>query len=100
LSADDVARATDELAAAMAPITGWWSDHDLLVTPTMRMPPWPLGSQPEGQLAGGFAFAFSLTGQPALNVPAHRTAGGLPVGVQVIGRSGDDELLLALAADL
>lgn len=100
LTRDEVARSSADLTAAMNPVLDWWRDHDLLVTPTMRTPPWRLGRPNEAIYAGGYAMTFSFTGQPALNVPAHRTAGGLPVGVQIVGAPGHDELLLALAADL
>jgi Asp-tRNA(Asn)/Glu-tRNA(Gln) amidotransferase A subunit family amidase len=43
---------------------------------------------------------FSLSGQPALSLPLHRTPEKLPVGVQIVGRAGDDETLLALAEQL
>jgi Asp-tRNA(Asn)/Glu-tRNA(Gln) amidotransferase A subunit family amidase len=42
----------------------------------------------------------NLTGRPAVSVPLHWTAGGLPLGVQLVGRLGADGLLLQLAAQL
>jgi amidase len=87
------------LTDAIAPILTWWDSHDLLVTPIMRVPPWPLGERSEGRLAGGFAFPYSFTGQPVLAAPAH-VSDGLPVGVQLVGRPDDDALLLRLAAEL
>ncbi|MFQ3787851.1 amidase [Halomonas sp. A29] len=42
----------------------------------------------------------NLTGQPAMSLPLHVTAQGLPVGVQVIGPMGDERRLLALAAQV
>ncbi|MGH3349358.1 MAG: amidase [Nocardioides sp.] len=52
-----------------------------------------LGWVPYTQLA-------NLTGRPAVSVPTHRTAAGLPLGVQLSGRLGDDGLLLQVAAQL
>ncbi|RUR57251.1 amidase [Vreelandella populi] len=52
-----------------------------------------LGRTPFTQLA-------NLTGQPAMSVPLHIAANGLPVGVQVVGRFGEDKQLLQLAAAL
>jgi Asp-tRNA(Asn)/Glu-tRNA(Gln) amidotransferase A subunit family amidase len=40
---------------------------------------------------------WTLTGTPCVNIPAHVTDGGLPVGVQVIARYGDDAKALAAA---
>ena len=52
-----------------------------------------LGWVPYTQLA-------NLTGRPAISVPLHWTADGLPLGVQFVGRLGSDGDLLALAAAL
>ena len=52
-----------------------------------------LGWVPYTQLA-------NLTGRPAISVPLHWTASGLPLGVQFVGRLGSDGLLLRLAAQL
>jgi len=52
-----------------------------------------LGWVPYTQLA-------NLTGRPAISVPLHWTAAGLPLGVQLVGRLGADGLLLQLAAQL
>jgi Asp-tRNA(Asn)/Glu-tRNA(Gln) amidotransferase A subunit family amidase len=52
-----------------------------------------LGWVPYTQLA-------NLTGRPAISVPTHRTASGLPLGVQLSGQLGDDGLLLQVAAQL
>jgi amidase len=41
-----------------------------------------------------------VTGQPAASVPAGLDDDGLPVGVQLVGRRGEDALLLALSAQI
>lgn len=97
---DEVGDAQALVDAAIGPIHDWWRDHDLLVTPATFEPAWRLGSHPGPRQLGTLAAPFSLTGQPALSVPAGATADGLPVGVQLVGRRGDDELLLRLALEL
>jgi amidase len=43
---------------------------------------------------------FNMTGQPAMSVPLHVNAAGLPIGVQCVGRFGDEATLFRLAAQL
>ena len=43
---------------------------------------------------------WNVTGQPAISLPLHATADGIPVGVQLIAPPGRDDLLIALAAAL
>ena len=79
---------------------------DLLLTPTAptSAPLLPTGvpvasgapAKP-GWSTPGFASIFSLTRQPAISVPAGRSPDGLPVGIQLVGRFGDDALVLRAA---
>ena len=45
-----------------------------------------------------YARAFNVFGLPAVSVPAHRTAAGLPIGVQIVGRPCAEHEILAAAA--
>lgn len=47
-----------------------------------------------------FAAPFNASGLPAMSVPLHMTADGLPVGVQLVGRECDERTLFRLAARL
>src|SRR5829696_7365431 len=83
--------------------------HDVLLTPVSAVPPVRAG-QWEGLgavrtflgLAQAYPFAleWNLTGQPSLSVPAGRSDDGLPIGMQLVGRHGEEAMLLALAAQL
>jgi amidase len=99
-SPEEVRAAEAIVAFAIAPIHTWWEDHDILVTPASFQPAWPLGAAIGPAQVGTLLAPFSLTGQPALSLPLHHTDDGLPVGVQLVGRRGFDEVLLRLAEDL
>lgn len=84
---------------------------DMLLTPTTAAPAPELGRQHmdrtepaiyEATLLRMTAFTqhANITGQPAASLPLHRTAEGLPLGVMLTGRFGDESGLLSLAARL
>ncbi|MOA42208.1 6-aminohexanoate-cyclic-dimer hydrolase [compost metagenome] len=43
---------------------------------------------------------FNLSGHPALSVPVELECGGLKIGLQIVGRKGDDERVCAFGAQL
>ena len=47
-----------------------------------------------------FTFPFNITGQPAISLPLGRSADGLPIGVQLVGRLFDEARLIGLAAQI
>jgi amidase len=95
-----------EQAARLARL---WDDVDVLLTPAAADGPYRVGVVGRWGTATYLARgserltwmpAWNVTGQPAASVPATLDDDGLPVGVQLVGRHGEDERLVALAAQL
>jgi amidase len=113
LTALDIEHA-DTLANEVRRAAGkFFTRYDVLLTPTMAVPPWPLGAlnandpgyDPESWYYAmfervPFTALFNMTGQPAISLPLAINAAGLPIGVQLVGRVGDDATVLALASQL
>ena len=81
--------------------------YDLLLVPSDAVPAFPVGQRPEkidGQEVDWFwgpfpmTLPFNLTGQPVANVPCGYSSEGLPIGLQVIGRKGDEATVLRASA--
>jgi aspartyl-tRNA(Asn)/glutamyl-tRNA(Gln) amidotransferase subunit A len=90
-------------------MAGYMTDVDILITPTSPVPAFPIASSespgvwpeagvPPNWLA--FCNPLNLTGQPAISLPAGKTASGLPIGVQLVGRHLADVDVLSAAHDL
>lgn len=87
-------------------------DFDVLVSPTMAVLPPAVGSvwvgiddDPMAPVLNSTPMAcytavYNVTGQPALSLPLHVDASGVPVGVQFAAGPWQDQLLLALGAQL
>jgi len=83
---------------------------DVVLTPTLTQPPRPVGywdmNEPDFDRYIGkwtdaaFMFAFNISGLPALSLPAAWTADDVPIGVQLVGRYGDEASILRLAAQV
>jgi amidase len=110
-SAPDHLNALAWLQTNAREVAGWWQGHDLYLTPTLAEPPPPLGTfaAPAGDpfaalvRAGEFAPftpAWNVTGQPAISLPLHRNADGLPIGVQLVAATGREDLLIRIASQL
>lgn len=106
-TAEDLTRASVGRKAVCNEMWKFMRDYDLLLTPTVAVPPFPidlLGPGAIGDLVAEphewlpFTAPMNLTGQPAATVPAGWTRNGLPVGLQVAGRHLDDVLVLRASA--
>jgi amidase len=83
----------------------------LLLTPTIAAPPPPLGTlvaDPRNPSEGWnrlldliqFTPAYNITGQPAVSLPLHWNAEGLPIGTQLVAAFGREDLLIQIASQL
>jgi amidase len=100
------------LQAWTARIISWWEDFDLLLTPSTGEPPATLEelevdpSDPfEIDLRRFarircFVRPFNVTGQPAISLPLHMTAEGLPIGVQLVAAPYREDLLIRVASQI
>jgi Asp-tRNA(Asn)/Glu-tRNA(Gln) amidotransferase A subunit family amidase len=92
-------------------VADFFGGYDILLCATLGSPAVPVGylhGEPldlAGYTKRLFAFMpntqpFNVTGQPAASLPLAMSSGGLPIGVQIVGRQGEDSLVLRLAAQL
>jgi amidase len=93
----------------------WWvpkadggDGFDLLLTPTIGTTPPPIGWIGEPTETPGervrsvmqYTAQFNVTGQPGISLPTHVSAGGLPVGVQLVAAFGREDQLIQIASQL
>ena len=108
LSGADVARAYRQRTALAETMRLFFEDHDVLLLPTSQVPPFPVDQEFPASINGQempdylawmrSAYFITVTGCPAISVPAGSTADGLPVGVQLVAAHGADRRLLEVAA--
>lgn len=114
LSGPDYLEAVNAVHAFGRRMAQVFDDCDVLITPTLAAPPAPVGRyKPDNEDfvdyrtgKGGvfdyspFTAIFNASGQPAVSLPLHWSADGLPVGVHLAMGFGDDERLMALSAQI
>jgi len=109
--AAEYARALKVIHGVGRRVAAFLEEADLLLTPTMCIPPARLGelSLATSDLLGllgrlmastGFTQLMNVAGNPAMSVPLHWNEAGLPIGVQFAARFGDEATLFRLAAEL
>jgi amidase len=108
-TAVDYVLATARLRELARRIVAFFDLYDLLLTPTLAQLPVPVGALADDdpwvafRNAGRFTpftQVANITGQPAVSVPLRWTDGGLPVGVQLVGRPADEATLIRVSAQL
>jgi len=108
LTGADVARAYAQRTALAERMRLFFGSYDVLVLPTSQVPPFPADEEYPAAINGHpmatyldwmrSAYVITVTGCPAISVPAGITADGLPVGVQIVAPFGADRRLLEVAA--
>jgi amidase len=92
-------------------VGAFFERYDVLLTPTLPTLPATIGTLNSNDATLGaegwtrkvfeytpFTPVFNTTGQPAISLPLARSAQGVPLGMQFVGRFGEEDVLLNLAA--
>jgi aspartyl-tRNA(Asn)/glutamyl-tRNA(Gln) amidotransferase subunit A len=104
----DLAEGGAVLARSTAQLLDLLIEHDVLVLPTVPVPAPRIGELtvtlggrelPVEQVLTRLTSPFNAAGLPVVSVRVG-SAGGLPIGAQVVGRPGDDRTALAVAAEI
>jgi amidase len=97
------------LQGVMRPAMALLNSYDAFLSPTLASPPVPVGYFDEVDPAENFerqkrftpyTALYNISGQPAVNLPLYWNSGGLPIGVMLAGRLGDEATLIALSAQV
>jgi amidase len=113
LTALDLVAVFDAQNRVTRSVGAFFTEHDLLVTPTMGHLPAPHGTLQQDDPHhttrtwlealfdyGPFTVVFNISGQPAVSLPLAQSASDLPIGVQLVAPYGREDLLLQVAAQL
>ena len=108
LTGVDVARAYTQRTSLSERMREFFSAYDVLVLPVSQVPPFPadqefpteINGRPMGTYLDWMrsAYLITVTGCPAISVPAGHTPDDLPVGIQIVGPHGSERRLLEIAA--
>ena len=109
MTAADYSRALSQALYFQASMENLFEGYDLLLTPTTPTPAFPVGEQPS--VIGGrvvppflgatpFTFPVNIAGQPAASIPCGFSSNGMPIGLQIIGRRGEEGTVLRASAAL
>jgi amidase len=106
-SAADIAQAEALRTALYHRMRQFLETYEFLICPVNQLPPFSVDEDYPRQIAGvkmenyldwmKSCYYITITGHPAISVPAGFTDDGLPVGIQIVGRYRDDFGVLQLA---
>ncbi len=107
LTAADLSRALLRVDQLKRQMDTFFDDYDLLLTPTMAVPAFPIGQRPT--VIGGkevnrfwgylpFTFLINMSGQTASSVPCGFSADGMPIGLHLVGPRGAEARVLQASA--
>jgi Asp-tRNA(Asn)/Glu-tRNA(Gln) amidotransferase A subunit family amidase len=111
MSAVDYVRAINTMHRVGRDVARFMQEYDVILSPTMCQPPPPLGVlsmsthdddayQAALRACVGFTSLFNSTGMPAASLPLATSSEGLPIGVQLGARFGDEATLFRLASQI
>ena len=108
LKTSDVGLAERQRAALCSDMAAFFGHHDVLATPCVAVPPFPVGIRYLEEINGkqmtsyvewlALTYAITLTSCPAISLPCGFTKSGLPVGMQFVGRPRGEADLLQFAS--
>jgi amidase len=107
ITVGDFARVELARARYLARAVNFFEEYDILLSPATIVPPYPIEQRFVSELGDhkfsnyvewlSIAYAITITGHPALSVPAGFTKSGLPVGLQIVGGPRGEANLLSAA---
>jgi amidase len=107
LTGADVARAYAQRTTLGERMVSFFESHDVLVMPVSQVPPFPADQEFPTSINGKpmesyldwmrSAYFITVTGCPAISVPAGFTPSGLPVGIQIVAPHNQERRLLEIA---
>ena len=111
LAPADFLMAVHKMQAFSREIAPFFEEYDVLLTPTCTQARFPLGYFDFNALVPRqatermeniprFTAIANVTGQPAISLPVHWTEDGFPVGIQLLGRYGDEPTLFQISSQI
>ena len=107
LTAADYAKAIGELDVVKARFDTFFEDYDLLLSPTMAVPAFEIEKHPaaiDGKEVDPFfgylpfTYPINAIGHTAASIPCGFSSDGMPIGLHIVGRKGDEATVLAASA--